>query len=82
MEAAEAVVPAVVLNTKDSGTFHGRRLREKKRSGGVTKSSPEKNIEIVNHQCHFLNKEYRVDPEKSHSQWWVQKLKNDILVAA
>ena len=40
MEAAEAVVPAVVLNTKDSGTFHGRGRKK-----GVTKSSPEKNIE-------------------------------------
>ena len=50
VEAAEAVVPAVVLNTKDSGTFHGRGRKK-----GVTKSSPEKNIEIVvHHQCHSL----------------------------
>ena len=32
VEAAEAVVPAVVLNTKDSGTFHGWSIRAIKSS--------------------------------------------------
>ena len=53
--AAVAVAAAVVLNTKDSGTFHGRRKKGQGSSNGVTKSSPEKNIEIVvNHQCHII----------------------------
>ena len=57
MEAAAvaAVAAAVVLNTKDSGTFHDRRKKGQGSSNGVTKSSPEKNIEIVvNHQCHII----------------------------